>query len=168
MKKYFIGLLLILTSSFVIFAISYAKPGVNLPLIPSAHLNNTSSERLSWISRAALDFYFDLNIWRKADAGYVAIFAKDGKVIHATAKGMADIDNRVAMNTETRFRIASMTKPITAIATLILIEEGKLSLYDPIEKFIPLAKKIRVAVPGEQMFEGNIVTEPLELSLIHI
>ena len=92
----------------------------------------------------------------------MAIFAKDGKVIHATAKGMADIDNRVAMNTETRFRIASMTKPITAIATLILIEEGKLSLYDPIEKFIPLAKKIRVAVPGEQMFEGNLVTEPLE------
>ena len=163
MKKYFIGLLLILASSFVIFATSYAKPGVNLPSIPSASLNNTSSERLSWISRAALDFYFDLNIWRKADAGYVAIFAKDGKVIHATAKGMADIDNRVAMNTETRFRIASMTKPITAIATLILIEEGKLRLYDPIEKFIPLAAKIRVAVLEEEISDDKLV-----LSLIHI
>ena len=114
------------------------------------------------ISRAALDFYFDLNIWRKADAGYVAIFAKDGKVIHATAKGMADIDNRIAMNTGTRFRIASMTKPITAIATLILIEEGKLSLYDPIEKFIPSAAKIRVAVQAEQMLDGKLVTEPLK------
>jgi len=162
MKKYFIGLLLILASCFVILSISYANPGVNLSSIPSANPHNHSSERLSWISRAALDFYFDINIWRKADAGYVAIFAKDGKVIHATAKGMADIDNRVAMNTETRFRIASMTKPITAIATLILIEEGKLSLYDPIEKFIPLAEKIRVAVPGEKISEGNIVTEALE------
>ena len=162
MKKYFIGLLLILASCFVILSISYAHPGVNLPSIPSANPHNPSSERLSWISRAALDFYFDLNVLRKADAGYVAIFAKDGKVIHATAKGMADIDNRVAMNTETRFRIASMTKPITAIATLILIEEGKLSLYDPIEKFIPLAEKIRVAAPGEKISEGNIVTEALE------
>ena len=82
--------------------------------------------------------------------------------MHATAKGLADIDYSIAMSTETRFRIASMTKPITAIATLILIEEGKLSLNDPIEKFIPLAKKIRVAVPGEQISEGNIVTEALE------
>ena len=162
MKKYFICLVLIPVSCFVIFSISYANPGVNLPSIPSATPNNSSSERLSWISRAALDFYFDLNIWRKADAGYVAIFAKDGKVIHATAKGMADIDNRIAMNTGTRFRIASMTKPITAIATLILIEEGKLSLYDPIEKFIPSAAKIRVAVQAEQMLDGKLVTEPLK------
>ena len=162
MKKYFICLVLIPVSCFVIFSISYANPGVNLPSIPSANPNNSSSERLSWISRAALDFYFDLNIWRKADAGYVAIFAKDGKVIHATAKGMADIDNRIAMNTGTRFRIASMTKPITAIATLILIEEGKLSLYDPIEKFIPSAAKIRVAVQAEQMLDGKLVTEPLK------
>ena len=162
MKKYFICLVLIPVSCFVIFSISYANPGVNLPSIPSATPNNSSSERLSWISRAALDFYFDLNIWRKADAGYVAIFAKDGKVIHATAKGMADIDNRIAMNTGTRFRIASMTKPITAIATLILIEEGKLSLYDPIEKFIPSAAKIRVAVQVEQMLDGKLVTEPLK------
>ena len=162
MKKYFICLVLIPVSCFVIFSISYANPGVNLPSIPSATPNNSSSERLSWISRAALDFYFDLNIWRKADAGYVAIFAKDGKVIHATAKGMADIDNRIAMNTGTRFRIASMTKPITAIATLILIEEGKLSLYDPIEKFIPSAAKIRVAVQAEQMLDGQLVTEPLK------
>jgi len=162
MKKYFICLVLIPVSCFVIFSISYANPGVNLPSIPSATPNNSSSERLSWISRAALDFYFDLNIWRKADAGYVAIFAKDGKVIHATAKGMADIDNRIAMNTGTRFRIASMTKPITAIATLILIEEGKLSLYDPIEKFIPSAAKIRVAVEAEQMLDGKLVTEPLK------
>ena len=75
---------------------------------------------------------------------------------------MADIDNRIAMNTGTRFRIASMTKPITAIATLILIEEGKLSLYDPIEKFIPSAAKIRVAVQAEQMLDGKLVTEPLK------
>ncbi|MAJ44670.1 MAG: hypothetical protein CMF96_08005 [Candidatus Marinimicrobia bacterium] len=162
MKKYLIGLIFILASCFAIFSISYANPGVNLPSIPSVSSNISSSKRLSWISRAALDFYFDINIWRKADAGYVAIFAKDGKVIHATAKGMADIENRVAMNTETRFRIASMTKPITAIATLILIEEGKLRLYDPIEKFIPLAAKIRVAVLEEEISDDKLVTEALE------
>ena len=45
-----------------------------------------------------------------ANAGYVAIFAKNGRIIHATAKGMADIDNRIPMQTNTRFRIASMKK----------------------------------------------------------
>jgi len=98
MKKYFIGLLLILASCFVILSISYANPGVNLPSIPSANPHNPSSERLSWISRAALDFYFDINIWRKTDGGYVAIFSKNGKVIYSTSKGMGDIDNCVCKN----------------------------------------------------------------------
>ena len=58
-----------------------------------------------------------------------------------------------------------MTKPITAVATLILIEEGKLKLDDPIEQYLPLANKIRVALPDNQMLDNEIVTEPLKRSI---
>ena len=138
------------------------------PNIPPANTEISKEKNLSWLSRAALDFYFDLNILRKADAGYVAIIAKNGHIIHATAKGMADIKNHIPMNTKTRFRIASMTKPITAIATLILVEEGKLKLDDPIEKYLPLASQISVALHNNQITDNTFVTEPLKLSLIHI
>ena len=165
MKKFILGFFIFISSSFFIFTISYLKPGVSLPKVPSANVQIEKQENLSWFSRAALDFYFDINIMRKADAGYVAIFAKNGQIIHATAKGMADIDNRIPMQTNTRFRIASMTKPITAVATLILIEEGKLKLDDPIEQYLPLAKKIRVALPDNQMLDNEFITEPLKRSI---
>ena len=165
MKKFFLGFFILISSSSFIFIISYFNPGVSLPSVPSANAQIENQENLSWFSRAALDFYFDINIMRKADAGYVAIFAKNGTIIHATAKGMADIDNRIPMQTSTRFRIASMTKPITAVATLILIEEGKLKLDDPIEQYLPLAKKIRVALPDNQMLDNEFITEPLKRSI---
>ena len=165
MKKFILGFFIFISSSFFIFTISYLKPGVSLPKVPSANVQIEKQENLSWFSRAALDFYFDINIIRKADAGYVAIFAKNGQIIHATAKGMADIDNRIPMQTNTRFRIASMTKPITAVAALILIEEGKLKLDDPIEKYLPLANKIRVALPDNQMQGNKFITQPLKRSI---
>ena len=165
MKKFIIGSFLILSSFSIFFIIFYSKPGVTLPIIPSANVQSIQKDKLSWLSRAALDFYFDFNIWRKADSGYVAIFAKDGQIIHATAKGMADIFNSVPMDTKTRFRIASMTKPITAVAALILIEEGKLNLDDPIEKYLPSAEKIRVALPNDQIINNKFSTEPLKRSI---
>jgi len=165
MKKFILGFFIFISSFSFIFIIFYFKPGVSLPTVPSANVQIEKQENLSWFSRAALDFYFDINIMRKADAGYVAIFAKNGQIIHATAKGMADIDNRVPMQTNTRFRIASMTKPVTAVATLILIEEGKLKLDDPIDQYLPLANKIRVALPDNQMLDNEFVTEPLKRSI---
>ena len=160
-KKFFLGFSIFFILFFSIFSIIYINPGVRAPIIPPANKEIGIQENLSWFSRAALDLYFDINIWRKADSGYVAIFAKNGKVIHATAKGMADIENRIPMNTKTRFRIASMTKPVTAVAALILIEEGKLKLDDPVEQYLPLAEKIRVALPENQMINDTFATEPL-------
>ena len=165
MKNFFLRTCIFVGTILTIFTITYINPGVSLPNLPPANSQAISQEKLSWFSRAALDFYFDVNIFRKADSGYVAIFAKNGQIIHATAKGMADVKNRIPMDTTTRFRIASMTKPITAVATLILIEEGKLKLEDPIDKFLPLASQIRVALPDDQMLGDTFVTEPLKRSI---
>ena len=73
-------------------------------------------------------------------SGAVTAVATKGRVVHLSAVGQADIDSGRAMQTESIFRIASMTKPITATALMILHDEGKLSINDPIEKFIPAFK----------------------------
>ncbi|MCZ2156805.1 MAG: beta-lactamase family protein [Bryobacterales bacterium] len=69
--------------------------------------------------------------------GAVSMIVKDGKVAHLEAVGYADLEARKPMRTDTIFQIMSMTKPITGIAVMILMEEGKLSINDPVERYLP-------------------------------
>ena len=71
---------------------------------------------------------------------------------------MADIENNVPIEFDTIFRIASMTKPIVSVAALMLYEEGKFSLDDPLSKFMPKAKDLKVFVKEEA---GKFITEEL-------
>jgi CubicO group peptidase (beta-lactamase class C family) len=79
-------------------------------------------------------------------SGAVTLVARKGKVVHFEAHGMADIEAKRAMSKEALFRLASMTKPVTAVSILMLLEEGKLVLSDPISKFVPEFKGPKVAV----------------------
>ena len=65
-------------------------------------------------------------------AGAVTLVARKGKVVHFEAQGTTDMESGKAMRTDTLFRMASMTKPLTAVAVLMLMEEGKLVLADPV------------------------------------
>src|SRR5579872_4733373 len=69
--------------------------------------------------------------------GAVVLIARNGKVVMFDAFGFRDKEAKAPMKTDTIFRIASMTKPIVAVAAMILMEEGKLSLADPVAKYIP-------------------------------
>lgn len=69
---------------------------------------------------------------------------KDGKIIYHSAKGMADVESGIAMERNSIFRIASQTKAITSTAIMMLWEEGKFRLDDPISKFIPEFKNPQV------------------------
>src|SRR4051812_2954886 len=64
-------------------------------------------------------------------SGAVTLVARKGHVVHFDAHGFADLDARKAMSKDTLFRLASMTKPVTAVSILMLLEEGKLVLSDP-------------------------------------
>jgi CubicO group peptidase (beta-lactamase class C family) len=75
-----------------------------------------------------------------AVSGAVALAAKDGKIIYLHADGKADLESGRAMREDSLFAIASMTKPITATAVMILLDEKKLSLDDPVSKYIPAFK----------------------------
>ena len=70
-------------------------------------------------------------------SGSVTLLAREGKVLSFEAVGLADIATKKTMTLDSVFWIASMTKPMTALGVMMLQEEGKLSLDDPIEKHLP-------------------------------
>lgn len=79
-----------------------------------------------------------------AIAGAVTLVARNGKVFHLEATGFQDLESRKPMRTNTIFDVRSVTKTVTAVAVMILIEEGKLGLNDPVEKYLPGFKKITI------------------------
>ena len=81
---------------------------------------------------------------RNVIAGSVTLVAQHGKTVHLAAIGNADIAARRAMKTDDLFWIASMTKPMTAVCVMMLAEQGKLSVNDPVEKFIPEFAALRL------------------------
>src|SRR5262245_26241670 len=70
-------------------------------------------------------------------SGAVTLVAHHGKIIGLDAVGLADLANKKPMRPDSLFWIASMTKPITAVAVLMLQDDGKLNVEDPVEKFLP-------------------------------
>jgi CubicO group peptidase (beta-lactamase class C family) len=71
-----------------------------------------------------------------------------GKVAHSSLQGLADVERKVAMRDDTIFRIYSMTKPITSVAFMMLLEEGRVALDEPVHKYIPEWKNLGVFAAG--------------------
>jgi CubicO group peptidase (beta-lactamase class C family) len=103
-----------------------------------------STERLARI-KPVMQRYVDQNLV----PGTVTLVARKGKVVHLEAVGYRDVINKNEMKTDTIFRIASMTKPITSVAMMMLYEEGHFLLSDPIYKWLPEFKNPKVAVPND-------------------
>jgi CubicO group peptidase (beta-lactamase class C family) len=78
-------------------------------------------------------------------SGVVTMVAKDGKVVEFDASGKREIEHGTPMQKDSIFRIYSMTKPITGVAMMILFEEGKWQLNDPVSKHIPEFANLKVA-----------------------
>jgi CubicO group peptidase (beta-lactamase class C family) len=77
-------------------------------------------------------------------SGAVTLLWRNGEIADVTTVGLRDIENNLPMQRDTLFRIASMTKPVTSIAALMLMEEGKLGLDDPITKWAPEFANMKV------------------------
>lgn len=82
-------------------------------------------------------------------SGAVALVARKGKIAYIEAQGMADKEKSVPMKADDIFRIYSMSKPITSVAAMILFEEGKFFLDDPVSKYIPELGGLKVIVESE-------------------
>ena len=102
------------------------------------------------LSAARLQRITDM-IQRRIDkgdlTGAVTIVGRRGKVAHLAAQGVMDLDSKRPMTPDTMFRIASMTKPVIGVSIMMLVEEGKLHLSDPVARFIPQFANMKVAVP---------------------
>jgi len=101
-----------------------------------------SAEKLKRVDEAMKDL-----IERKQVAGAVVVVVRHGKVAYSKPFGMMDIEAGKAMKPDAIFRIYSMTKPITTVAAMMLFEEGKLQLDDPVEKYLPEFKGLKVYGP---------------------
>lgn len=80
-------------------------------------------------------------------AGAVALVARDGRLVHLKSYGKQDVERDVPMASDTLFRIASMSKAMTSVAAMSLIEEGRLLLSDPVSRYLPAFKQTNVVVP---------------------
>ncbi|MBL8644407.1 MAG: beta-lactamase family protein, partial [Rhodospirillaceae bacterium] len=98
---------------------------------------------------------------RRIDAneapGFLTAIMRDNKIVHFDARGYRNIESKTPLTRDTIFRIMSMTKPIVSVAAMMLVEENKLRLTDPVAKYIPSFAKPQVYVSGEG---DSMVTAP--------
>ena len=111
-----------------------------------------ASPESAGMSTAALNRIEDHLKQRYIDAGRFPgtqlMVYRRGKIVHSTSQGFADLERKVPVKDDTIFRIYSMTKPITSVAFMMLVEEGRVALDEPVHKYIPEWKNLGVFVAG--------------------
>ena len=126
------------------------------PLVQgAAETAGMSSARL-----AVMDARIQAEIDKGAVAGVVVAVARHGTIVHNKAYGMADIEAGTAMRTDHLFRLYSMTKTVASVALLTLYEEGRFQLDDPLEKYIPSFKDLKVYAGKDS--NGNMLLEDMK------
>jgi CubicO group peptidase (beta-lactamase class C family) len=104
--------------------------------------------RLSPSALQQIDALLQQAVERKQIAGAVALLAHDGKLGYLRAKGFQDVEAGKEMATDSLFRIASMSKPVTSVAVMILADDGRVQVTDPVSKYLPEFKNPKVLMPG--------------------
>jgi CubicO group peptidase (beta-lactamase class C family) len=133
------------------------------PTLARPEAAGMSADRLKRLT-AAIQGYID----RGEVAGAVTLVARRGQVVHLEAQGLADIDANTPVKRDTIFRLASMTKPITSVAVMMLAEEGRFQLTDPVAKFIPEFKNPKVVVanfPGSSREGTRLVPADHDITI---
>ena len=123
------------TAAFTMISIASATAATNPEAV------GLSRERLERI-----DAMIERRIAAGDITGAVTIVARRGTVAHLSTHGVTDFETRQPMRSDTLFRIASMTKPIVGVGILMMVEDNKLRLTDPVSRYIPEFRKLRVAV----------------------
>jgi len=122
-------------------AVSGVQAEIDLPA-GRAEKVGMSTQRLSRINEVMARHIEAGNI-----TGAVTAVARRGKIVHFEAHGFSDLDKKTPMSKDSLFRMASSSKPVTGVAVLMLVEEGRIRLSDPVSQYIPEFKNMKVAVP---------------------
>ena len=146
MRSLFRSLAVVVLAGYAVSAQQAAPPATAAAARQSAPAAvGVSAERFQRLHQAMQGF-----VDRKEVSGIVTLVTRDGRTADMHAVGLQDVDSKTPMRTDTIFRIASMTKPITSVAILMLYEEGKLLLTDPVSKFIPGFRNMAVLEQGAE------------------
>ena len=111
-----------------------------------------SSERLNR-TRPVMQNYIDDQVI----AGAITLVARHGQVAHFESHGLMDVEASKPMLPDTIFRIYSMTKPITCVAMMMLLEEGRFQLFDSVTKYIPEFANLKVLIDRSE--KGIVLTD---------
>jgi len=122
------------------FIITAAQPKI-LESVPHPELAGLSPERLTRVDKMINEL-----ITAKRIPGAVVLIARNGKIAYHKAYGVSDVETQAPLKKDDIFRIASQSKAITALAVMMLWEEGKFSLDDPVSRYIPEFKNPQVMI----------------------
>jgi CubicO group peptidase (beta-lactamase class C family) len=133
-------------------------------VLPAAGRAEPSSTPPSGFSRAKLERVGDYvrnEISTGRIPGAVVLIQQHGRPVYFETFGVRDVESRRPMTADTIFRLYSMSKPITSVAAMMLVEDGKLALGDPLLKYLPAFGDVKVGVekPDEN---GKLALEPLK------
>ncbi len=137
---------------------------VYMPLAAADTLKMVKPESVGMSSAALkrIDQFTGKNIESGKHVGFVSMVARHGKIVHFEANGRMGLDNDAPIKKDTLFRIYSMTKPVTAVAAMMLYEEGHFQLSDPISKYMPEFKNLLVFhEDGNRPAQSEITVEQL-------
>jgi CubicO group peptidase (beta-lactamase class C family) len=108
--------------------------------------------------------HFDRYVADRKLPGYLVVVTRAGKVALVLHGGFRDLENGVPLGADTRFRIYSMTKPVTSVAAMICYEEGLVALDDPLSRFIPEFAETRVFAGGSSFRPVTVpMSEPIRI-----
>ena len=140
----------------LVFLLAVATTGAQVPAgaPDDVGLSAKRLDRIGEMIQRAID--------AKQISGAVTVVARRGHVAHFEARGLMNVEANAPMRKDAIFPIASMTKPVTGVAILMLVEEGKIRLADPVSRFVPEFKETKVAIQGSgsRGEEGDIYTVP--------
>ena len=112
---------------------------------------------------ARLDRFLDAYVAAGRQKGNLIVISRHGKTAHVSMRGYRDESAGLPVEHDTIWRMYSMTKPITSVAAMMLYEEGALSLFDPVAKFIPAFEHARVYRQGPA---ANMVSAPVSQPML--
>ena len=131
---------------------SWAATSIEVADPASVGMSAERLARLSTVTQAYID--------QGLVSGTVTLVARQGKVVHLEAQGYQDVKTKAPMSPSTIFGIASMTKPITSVALMMLWEEGLVLLSDPVEDYLPEFAGAMVSSTGDVTGETGTLERP--------